>query len=91
MPLIPFFNRRGCVQWHFSPSLYVLGVLGWLASLAFQSSCDGFVLLIDAIVNQVALSLADHFAHLDMVHAAIRSHEDQYQLLLSYLCPVCCL
>ena len=52
-----------------------------------QSSCKSFTLLIDAIVNQDAVSLACHLAHLDMVHAAAvtRSHEDQYQLFSSLL------
>ena len=56
------------------------------ASLLFQFSCESSALLIDAIVNQGAVSLANHFTYLDMVHAAVtRSHEDQYQLSLSSL------
>ena len=56
------------------------------ASLPFQFSCESSALLTDTIVNQGAISLANHFAYLDMVHAAVtRSHEDQYQLSLSSL------
>ena len=55
-----------------------------------QSSCKSFALLIDAIVNQDAVSLACHLAHLDMIDAAAaaavtRSYEDQYQILFSSL------
>ena len=44
------------------------------------------LLLIDAVVNQGVVSLANYFAHLVMVHAAVtRSHKDQYELSLSSL------
>ena len=85
---------EGCVQTKvgtFFPSYMFWG--SWVtncvdsASLAFHSSRKNSALLIDAIVNQGAVSLADHFAHLDMVHAAVtRSREDQYQLSLSSVC-----
>ena len=45
------------------------------AFLAFRSSPKSFALLINAIVNYSGVSLADHFAHVDMVHVAVtRSH-----------------
>lgn len=59
------------------------------ASLLFQFSCESSALLTDAIVNQGAVSLANHFAYLNMVHAAVtRSHEDQYQLCFLLCCSV---
>ena len=44
------------------------------------------LLLIDAVVNQGVVPLANHFAHLVVVHAAVtRNHKDPYQLSLSPL------
>ena len=64
-------------------------------SLAFQSSREGSALLVDAIINQSVVSLADNLAHLDLVHSRIvQSCEDQFQtsfasiFILSGLPPI---
>ena len=63
-----------------------------LASLAFQSSYKSSAALIDAIVSQGAVSLADHFAHLHMVHAAVIGAMKISINCLFLLCyPVCLL
>jgi len=54
------------------------------ASLAFYSSREGSSLLVSAIVNHGLVSLADHHAHLDMVHSNVtRCHDDQCLLVFS--------
>jgi len=54
------------------------------ASLAFQSSWEGSSLLVSAIANPGLVSLADHHAHLDVVHSNVtRCCEDQFHLVFS--------
>jgi len=54
------------------------------ASLAFQSSQEGSSLLVTATVNHGLVSLADHHAHLDMIHSNVtRCCEDQFCLVFS--------
>jgi len=54
------------------------------ASLAFQSSREGSSLLVSVIMNHGHVSLADHHAHLDMVHSNVtRCCEDQFHLVFS--------
>ena len=56
------------------------------ASLAFQSSQEGSSLLVTAIVNREVVCLADHLAHLVVVHSRVTaSRDDQCRLLLSSL------
>ena len=56
------------------------------ASSAFQSSQEGSVLFIDAIVNHGRVCLADYLAHLNAVHIRVtRDCGDQSCLLLSSL------
>jgi len=50
--------------------------------LTFQSSWEGFSLLVSAIISHGAVSLADHHAYLDMIHSNVtRCHEDQFRLV----------
>jgi len=54
------------------------------ASLAFQSSREGSSLLVSAIVNHGLVSLADHHAHLDMIHSNVaRCCENHFCLVFS--------
>ena len=56
------------------------------ASSAFQSSQEGSVSFIDAIVNHGRVCLADYLAHLNAVHIRVtRDCGDQSCLLLSSL------
>ena len=58
------------------------------ASLAFRSSREGSVLLVDAIIHHEDVRLTDHLAHLDAVHSDVtKDREDQFRLLLSSLLP----
>lgn len=41
------------------------------ASLAFQSSRQGSILLVDAITNHEVVCLTDHLSHLDMVRSSV--------------------
>ena len=58
------------------------------ASSAFQSSREDSVLLIDAIVNNGRLCLADHLSHLDAVYICVTK-----KVGISLVCcsPLCCL
>ena len=58
------------------------------ASLVFQSSQEGSVLLVDAVIHHEEIHLTNHLAHLDAVHSGVtKDCEDQFRLLLSSMLP----